>query len=127
VHLSLDLLIDADPHVAARWTIRGPHTGSWAGVPPSGRTVAFSGVNIFRFAEGKVVELWNHRDDLGPMEQVGSRIDARAIPAVRGSARSNTAEPPLAPDGPRSDFHASSGWNRRGPRRMRGLSQWSER
>jgi predicted ester cyclase len=38
----------------------------------------FSGVNVFRFADGKVVEIWNHRDDLGLAEQVGAPIYAGA-------------------------------------------------
>ncbi len=38
----------------------------------------FSGVNIFRFADGKVIELWNHRDDLGLMQQLGAEIFAGA-------------------------------------------------
>ncbi len=76
MHLTLDLLVDADPYVVARWTIRGTHAGPWDGVSPSERAAAFAGVNILRFAEGKVVELWNHRDDLGLMEQVGSKIYA---------------------------------------------------
>jgi steroid delta-isomerase-like uncharacterized protein len=76
VELTVDLLIVADPYVVARWTMRGTHSGPWAGVPSSGRRIIFSGVNIFRFSDDKVVELWNHRDDLGLMEQVGTRIYA---------------------------------------------------
>jgi len=33
-------------------------------------------VNIFRIANGKVVELWNHRDDLGLMQQLDAPIYA---------------------------------------------------
>ena len=40
-------------------------------VAPNGVRATFSGVNIFRIRDGRVVELWNHRDDLGLMEQVG--------------------------------------------------------
>ena len=36
----------------------------------------FTGVNIFRFERGKVAEIWNYRDDLGLMEQLGARIYA---------------------------------------------------
>ena len=44
------------------------------------RRATFSGVNSFRFEHGKVVELWNHRDDLGLIEQLGAPIYARAKP-----------------------------------------------
>jgi hypothetical protein len=39
-------------------------------------------VNLFRFEKGKVVELWNHRDDLGLMEQLGTPVYAGARPDV---------------------------------------------
>ena len=67
------VLADGD-HVVGRWTATGTHTGPWSAMAPTGRQVSFSGINVFRFADGKVVELWNHRDDLGLMEQLGSPI-----------------------------------------------------
>jgi hypothetical protein len=46
----------------------------------------FSGVNIYRFgADGKVAELWNHRDDLGFMEQIGAHVYAGAAPDTEPS------------------------------------------
>jgi hypothetical protein len=42
--------------------------------------MSFSGVNVFRFAGGKVVELWNHRDDLGLLQQLGVEVYAGAAP-----------------------------------------------
>ena len=30
----------------------------------TGKSVQFSGMNIFRFANDKTAEIWNHRDDL---------------------------------------------------------------
>ena len=36
-------------------------------------------MNIFRFGQdGKVAEIWNHRDDLGLMEQLGAAVFAGA-------------------------------------------------
>ena len=71
-------MLAEDDLVAARWTASGTHTGRWGDVEPTGRTATFSGVNIFRFANGKVVEIWNHRDDLGLREQLGAPIYAGA-------------------------------------------------
>lgn len=78
----VDLVLGERDLVAARWTASGTHTGNWGDLAPTGESVEFSGVNIFRFGDdGKVVELWNHRDDLGLMEQVGAPIFAGAPPA----------------------------------------------
>jgi steroid delta-isomerase-like uncharacterized protein len=81
LRMELDLVLGEGDLVAARWTTEGTNTGAWAGRPATGRRARFSGVNIFRFADGKVVELWNHRDDLGLMEQLGAEIFAGAAPA----------------------------------------------
>jgi steroid delta-isomerase-like uncharacterized protein len=80
LHFDVEIVIAEDEFVAARWTAMGTHTGRWGTVEPTGRTARFSGVNIFRFENGKVSELWNHRDDLGLMEQVGAPIYAGARP-----------------------------------------------
>ncbi len=70
--LELSFIISDEEMVAARWVITGTHEGKWAGVEPTRKKVKFSGINIFRFEKGKVVEVWNHRDDLSLMEQIGA-------------------------------------------------------
>jgi predicted ester cyclase len=61
-------------------------SGAWGEVAPTGKRATFSGVNIFRFGDdGKVVEIWNHRDDLGLTEQLGVTVFAGAPgPAEQG-------------------------------------------
>jgi steroid delta-isomerase-like uncharacterized protein len=80
LRMTVDLILAEGDLVAARWTTSGTHTGPWAGVEPTGRPMSFSGVNVFRFAGGKVVELWNHRDDLGLLQQLGVEVYAGAAP-----------------------------------------------
>jgi steroid delta-isomerase-like uncharacterized protein len=80
LQMTVDLIVAEDDVVAARWTTTGTHTGPWADVEPTGRLVTFSGVNLFRVRDGKVVELWNHRDDLGVMQQLGVAVFAGAAP-----------------------------------------------
>ena len=74
----VDFLMEDEDLVAGRWTASGTHRGPWAGVEPTGRSMRFSGINVFRFAGGRVVEVWNHRDDLGLMEQLGAGVYAGA-------------------------------------------------
>jgi steroid delta-isomerase-like uncharacterized protein len=78
VHMGVDLMVAEDDLVVARWTTTGTNTGPWNGVAPTGKPIQYSGVNIFRLANGKVVEIWNHRDDLGVMQQTGAPIYAGA-------------------------------------------------
>jgi steroid delta-isomerase-like uncharacterized protein len=81
----IDLMLAEGDLVAARWTASGTHTGAWGEAEPTGRRAEFSGVNIFRFgSDGKVVEIWNHRDDLGLTEQLGVSVFAGAPPRDAG-------------------------------------------
>ena len=82
LRMEVDLIFGEGDLVAARWTSEGTNSGTWAGRPPTGRRARFSGVNIFRFRGGKVVELWNHRDDLGLIQQIGAEIYAGAAPVA---------------------------------------------
>lgn len=82
VEWHVDFVLGDGDLVAARWTAAGTHSGAWADLAPTGKRATFSGVNIFRFGDdGKVAEIWNHRDDLGLMQQLGVAIFAGA-PAV---------------------------------------------
>jgi len=74
----VDFLVGEGDMVVGRWTASGTHDGPWAGVAPSGRPMRFSGINVFRFADGRVVEIWNHRDDLGLMQQLDAVVFAGA-------------------------------------------------
>jgi predicted ester cyclase len=79
----VDLVLGDSDLVAARWTASGTYAGAWGEVRPTGRRATFSGVNIFRFGDdGKVVEIWNHRDDLGLREQPGVDVFAGAPKAA---------------------------------------------
>lgn len=40
----------------ARWTQRGTHLGPFLDIPPTGKQISYSGINIFRIADGQIVE-----------------------------------------------------------------------
>jgi steroid delta-isomerase-like uncharacterized protein len=65
-HLTSD-----DEHVSMAFTVSGTHRGAFNGVPPSGRSFKVSGVEIFRFADGRVVERWGLTDDMSLLGQLG--------------------------------------------------------
>lgn len=52
-----DLVAEND-RVAVRFTARATHTGELFGVPPSGRTVTMTGIEIYRVMGGRIVEYW---------------------------------------------------------------------
>jgi steroid delta-isomerase-like uncharacterized protein len=64
-----DMLSEGDK-VVWRWTIQGKHTGSFRGLPPSGKDFAFSGISILRLENGKFAELWVEQDMTGLLQQL---------------------------------------------------------
>ena len=52
-------------------TMSGRHTGPLAGREPTGKKFAVRHVYIWRIADGKIVEHWGSRDDLGLLTQLG--------------------------------------------------------
>jgi steroid delta-isomerase-like uncharacterized protein len=58
--------------VANRVTWHAVHTGTFAGVPATGRTVEIHGINLFKLRDGRVVEQWAQPDFLGLMQQIGA-------------------------------------------------------
>jgi steroid delta-isomerase-like uncharacterized protein len=70
-HSDLHLLVGDGDIVAELFTASGTHRGEVMGVAPTGQTVALPGINIFRIADGKIVERWGRLDDLGFLGQLG--------------------------------------------------------
>jgi steroid delta-isomerase-like uncharacterized protein len=57
-----DVMAEGD-RVAARVTMRGTHRGEFQGIAPTGKRVEVRAIDMFRIANGKIVEHWGHADD----------------------------------------------------------------
>jgi steroid delta-isomerase-like uncharacterized protein len=57
--------------VAEHFVAHGIHRSSVMGESATGHDVVLRGVNIFRIADGKIVERWGRLDDLGLLQQLG--------------------------------------------------------
>jgi steroid delta-isomerase-like uncharacterized protein len=67
--------------VVQRLTGTGTHHGPFAGVPPTGKPVTMSSIEVLRVERGKIAEHWDEFDMVGLLRQLG------ALPAS-GAARS---------------------------------------
>lgn len=68
--LEAEDLIAEDDCVVLHWIGRGTHQGEFMGVPPSGAGVTARGLDIYRIADGQVVEHWGYPDVMGLMGQL---------------------------------------------------------
>jgi predicted ester cyclase len=57
--------------VVARLTMHGRHVGEFLGQPPTGKEYGVEHIHIWRIEDGKVIEHWSVRDDLGQALQLG--------------------------------------------------------
>jgi steroid delta-isomerase-like uncharacterized protein len=70
-HSDIEDMVAEGDKVATRWRMRGTHQGEFRGIAPTGKQVEVTGIGIFRFSAGKVVESWDNFDQLGMMQQLG--------------------------------------------------------
>jgi steroid delta-isomerase-like uncharacterized protein len=71
IHLTVEDVIAEGDKVVARNTVTGTHRGEFMGVGPTGKSVTYSEIFIFRFADGRVVETWGVVDVYAQMKQIG--------------------------------------------------------
>jgi predicted ester cyclase len=69
--LTLDLMVAEADTVAAFVSYRSTHTGPFMGYPPTRKPVHVTGMDIMRYRDGQVIELWSQFDDLGLLQQLG--------------------------------------------------------
>jgi predicted ester cyclase len=77
LHFTIEELIAEGDVVAGRLTMSGTHEGPLMGMPPTGRSVQQAHMHFVRFRDGKAVEHWGVRDDLGMMQQMGIMSEPR--------------------------------------------------
>lgn len=56
--------------VMTRFSANGTHQGEFMGAPPSGKRVTYTGIDINRIVDGRIVESWVQYDALGLLEQL---------------------------------------------------------
>jgi steroid delta-isomerase-like uncharacterized protein len=69
--VTIDFMTVEGDLLTARQTITGTHLGPYAGLPPTGRSFKVTGIDIYRFRDGKVVERWGNANTLKLMQQLG--------------------------------------------------------
>ena len=73
-----DLVIN-DNTVWGRMTARGTQTGQFGPMPPTGKKIEITVIDIMRFKNGKLVEHWGVPDRLAAMEQLGMKPPPKFI------------------------------------------------
>jgi steroid delta-isomerase-like uncharacterized protein len=69
--IEVEAMVAEGEFVVSRYTATATDTVGFMGMPATGKVIRTPAIQIFRFANGKIVESWAARDDLGTLKQLG--------------------------------------------------------
>lgn len=70
-HVVIESIAEEDPLVCVRWKGNATHQGVFHGIPPTGKQVSVSGINMYEVCAGKIAQEWEQMDSLGLFYQLG--------------------------------------------------------
>ena len=71
MHHTIEDVFAIDDRVAVRFVLNGTHTGSFFGIPPTGRSVSIAANVILHVTNGKATKLFGVFDEAGILRQLG--------------------------------------------------------
>ncbi len=72
LHAAEQDMVAAGDTVAVRYVVEATHQGNLLGIPPTGRWVRWDAVDIYRLADGMIVEEWAADYTAATMYQLGA-------------------------------------------------------
>jgi steroid delta-isomerase-like uncharacterized protein len=77
----IDDVVSSGDRIALRWESRGTHQGEYMGVPPTGKSVSYTGITLYELREGKIARVWVAADLLSLLRRL--REGRTAAPEAR--------------------------------------------
>ncbi len=74
---TIDDIFAKGDKVVARMTFTGTHKNEFQGIPPTGNTIEYTGIQIWKIMNGKIAEAWDQEDTLTMMMQLGMELKPR--------------------------------------------------
>lgn len=71
LHITIEDVIAEGDKVVTRYTTAATDTSGFNGSAPTGKQGKATAIQIFHMVDGKIVESWANRDDLGLLQQRG--------------------------------------------------------
>jgi steroid delta-isomerase-like uncharacterized protein len=83
IQFTINAVITEGDLVVVRWTGTGTHLGEFQGIAPTGSSMTYTGMNMFRVECGIIVEGWSEPDTISLLRQIGGfepRAEATPTP-----------------------------------------------
>jgi steroid delta-isomerase-like uncharacterized protein len=71
LHVAIEDLIAEGDKVVSRNTVTGSHQGEYRGLPPTGKSITYNEIFVFRFKDGRIAEMWGVVDVFSQLRQLG--------------------------------------------------------
>ena len=72
LHVTVEDLIEEGDKVVGRNSVTGTHQGEYIGLAPTGKSITYNEIFIFRFAGGRIAETWGIVDVFSQLRQLGA-------------------------------------------------------
>lgn len=80
---NIEELVGEGDKVVERWAVTGTHQGEFQGLAPTGRSISYAGITIWRIGRGKIIENRTIQDFMGLMQQLGADHIPTQTPSQR--------------------------------------------
>jgi steroid delta-isomerase-like uncharacterized protein len=72
LHITVEDVIAEGDKVVGRNSVTGTHRGEYMGLQPTGKSVTYNEIFIFRFVDGRIAETWGVVDVFSQLRQLGA-------------------------------------------------------
>ena len=72
LHVTVEDLIEEGDKLVGRNSVTGTHQGEYIGLAPTGKSITYNEIFIFRFAGGRIAETWGVVDVFSQLRQLGA-------------------------------------------------------
>ncbi len=74
MHFTGTTLVAEGDRLVNHWSFKGTHRGEWNGVAATGKVITYTGANVFRIADGRIVENWSYWEMGAFLRQAGATV-----------------------------------------------------
>ncbi|HEU5103698.1 MAG TPA: ester cyclase [Roseiflexaceae bacterium] len=71
IRITIEALLAEEDRVVARFVVEATHTGNLGDIPPTGKRVTITGIEIARINSHQIIEEHANSDTLGLLKQIG--------------------------------------------------------
>jgi steroid delta-isomerase-like uncharacterized protein len=80
--ITVNELIAEGDKVVCWWTLKGTQLGSYGAIPPTGKAVKMSAIDIYTITDGKISALERASDNLYVMRQLGVTVSWQGVEII---------------------------------------------